>query len=240
MYEQILLALKTGLESKAHSILKYNEMCLSKREINKLYIISLKKDYLYIFEYLYHCSQFRWDFQGNLENFSIACRYNSFKIIKFSLENKLLDDSHLNTYITLSVRDNNPEIVKLLLTCPEVDPTSLNNYCLNHSCEYGYPEIVKLLLTDSRIDPLIYGDTYIKLIIIKKYIELVKIFLTDPRFDPSENNNFLVRYAFNVKSKNTNIIKLLALDERVDQSTLPVDIINYLSLSEHDLQQTIY
>jgi len=67
------------------------------------------------------------------------------------------------------------EVVKLLLTCPGVDPTDDNNCAIRWASQSGYTEVVKLLLTCPGVDPTAENNHAIQNASAGGHIELIII-----------------------------------------------------------------
>ena len=71
----------------------------------------------------------------------------------------------MNICIKISSANGFTNIVKLLLTRPEVDPTDDHNSAIRFAVKYGYIEIVQLLLECPNINPPIINMKLSKLLL---------------------------------------------------------------------------
>ncbi len=56
-----------------------------------------------------------------------------------------------NMAIKAACRNNNVELIKILLENNKVNPTAENNFAIKHAYDYNYTKIIKLLLNDPRV-----------------------------------------------------------------------------------------
>src|SRR3990170_2153039 len=79
----------------------------------------------------------------------------------------------------LACKNNNIEVVKLLLQDLRVDPSDQSNDAIIWASQSGHVEIVKLLLQDPRVDPSGKDNKAIGFAISLGHIEVVKLLLQD-------------------------------------------------------------
>lgn len=81
----------------------------------------------------------------------------------------------------------NIQILKLLLSNYNADPTASDNYAIRWAAINRKVEVVKLLLEDGRADPTSNDNDAIIMAAKHGYAEIVKLLLKDGRVDTSEN-----------------------------------------------------
>jgi Ankyrin repeats (3 copies) len=107
-----------------------------------------------------------------------------------------------------------PDVVRMLLADPRVDPSANNQNALRWASYDGHTEIVRLLLADHRVDPTADDQYAIQWASEKGYTEIVRMLLADPRVDPSANDQQAIRWAS--RMGHTEIVRTLLADPRVD------------------------
>lgn len=129
-----------------------------------------------------------------------------------------------NYPLELAITNNNLEVVEILLSCSDANPSVNNNCPLILAIGHGNPKIVKLLLLDSRVDPSIDENIAIFLASHSKhhnqecYVEIIEMLLKDARVDPSDRNNRAFWHA--VKEGFQEIVQALIRDSRVKKCYL--------------------
>ena len=73
------------------------------------------------------------------------------------------------------------EVIELLLTSQEIDPSAHNNYAIGYASRRGCVNSVKLLLADKRVDPSARDNYAVKTAAEKGYTEIVEHLLKDKR-----------------------------------------------------------
>ena len=120
----------------------------------------------------------------------------------------------LNSIFRQFIKSNShPDMIKLLLQDPRVDPSLNNNSAIDLAIKNNNIENVKLLLSDSRIS-LITSSNAIQFAIMRGHLEVVKLLLADTKV--AFDNKYLFWAA---KSFQIEIVKLLLLDPRVNPSS---------------------
>lgn len=164
------------------------------------------------------------------------------EILKKLLEYKKEDPSGNGNILTFDPAANNnsaiirasdlgfDQVIKILLSDPRVDPSDDDNAAIINASSGGHTKIVEMLLQDPRVDPTAKNNKAIRLASRNTNPEIIDMLLKyereDPlsgdiiRVDPSVYNNIALRSAV-ILSGNTEIIKSLLSDPRVDPSDNP-------------------
>lgn len=105
------------------------------------------------------------------------------------------------------------EIVRGLLSNPQVDPSAYNNHAIHSASLKGHIEVVRLLLNDPRVDPSAFKNLAIRWASGEGHLEVVRLLLSDPRVDPSALDNRAIQRASNYG--HLEVVRLLLSDTRV-------------------------
>ena len=95
----------------------------------------------------------------------------------------------MNQEFIKTIRKNDINLVKTLLTDPRVDPAAGNNYAIKVASDYGHTEVVRLLLNDPRVNPAADNNFAIRWASENGQMNVVKLLLTDKRVDWRLVNN---------------------------------------------------
>jgi ankyrin repeat protein len=77
------------------------------------------------------------------------------------------------------------EMVRYLLTVPQVDPAAQTDWCICFAAESGNTKMVKLLLADPRVDPTARDNYPLRHACQRGQIDVVEVLLNDPRVNPA-------------------------------------------------------
>lgn len=83
------------------------------------------------------------------------------------------------------------EIVNLLLKCPQIDPTAIDNRTIRWTCRYGHAKVLKLLLNDGRVDPNVRYNYCIRESIKNNHLDVAKILLKSDRIRKTKHDNII-------------------------------------------------
>ena len=113
-----------------------------------------------------------------------------------------------------------PDIVRLLLCDPRVDPSVWNQQAIQWASREGHIDIVHLLLADPRVDPSAGNQYAIREASVKGRTEIIRMLLADPRVDPSiDPSACRIEAIFTTaRTGNVDIFRMLLVDPRVDPS----------------------
>ena len=101
--------------------------------------------------------------------------------------------------ITIDIGD--PNMIKLLLLHPKVDPTVQNQFAIRHAAALGTLSTVQAVLQDPRVDPTVRGSgpdqpSAIEQACLLAHIDIITVLLQDPRvkastiFEMAKNGKF--------------------------------------------------
>jgi len=107
----------------------------------------------------------------------LACQHGYANIMRILLADFRVDPA-VDNNILIRIAMKYPEIVKMLLTDPRVNPT---NKLFRDACRFGYAETVRVLLSDPRVDPTDMDNEAIMSAIICGHFQVVVELLADPR-----------------------------------------------------------
>ena len=79
---------------------------------------------------------------------------------------------------------SDPEVMKLLLSYPDIDPGQRNGLGLSLACRSGRLGTVQLLLSDSRVDPMANDGIALMTACACSRLDIIKLLLSDSRVDP--------------------------------------------------------
>lgn len=136
---------------------------------------------------------------------------------KFTVLKELLNDSRFNLNDRLialvqAIKDDNIEIVKMLLQDPHMNLITNYNYALTIAIDYRRNDILKFLLADSRIDPSFNNNEVIHFAAARGYNDIIKLLLHDQRVNPVQVNNCAVCAA--IEHKHYLTVMILLNDSR--------------------------
>jgi hypothetical protein len=175
-----------------------------------------------------------------LINKAISAKQTNYNFLHY--KHKVGDDQFLLIYLTnhtpiltypkillqLASNNKNLDLLILLTTKYDLDPSFENNTLIQQSIYNNTPNILTFLITDPRTNPAINNNHAITYALANNYLPLFKKLLIHPKVDPSANNNYLLKYTLlenNLTYKDllltSPIVKLTA---RLDKS-LPPEII---------------
>lgn len=118
--------------------------------------------------------------------------------------------------ILLCLSCSYPDVIKLLLSDPGINPSINNNLPIICASKRGSVEGVRMLLSDSRVDPSDQNNKALINACDSGLVEMVELLLSDPRVNPSDCDNEAAIKA--CERGYTKIIKLLLLNSRFDPS----------------------
>jgi len=119
--------------------------------------------------------------------------YGSPEVMKWALENGCTNaNTNTNEPIQQACRRGDLELVKLLLTHPEVDPADTTRdgkryknderqYCIRQAAKEGHAPIVELLMKDRRVDPSYRNNWALAQALAGHHIEVCKLLVRDQR-----------------------------------------------------------
>jgi ankyrin repeat protein len=173
--------------------------------------------------------------------FSQTCSFGAINIVKYFIENDWfggkVDPNVRNargeTSLFMACQHRDVSIVKLLLQCPDIDPTikNLSNQTILHAtfgntgysyCSPAHMEIFKMIMEDGRVNPNDVdseGESALKYACGLEKIDLliIKIFLEDQRISTTTLNGGSVSALHTACTKNrSDIVKLFLEDHRID------------------------
>ena len=152
---------------------------------------------------------------------------NDLKNVTLFLKDKKIKANYDNNYpIILSSSFGHIDIVRLLLTYEEVNPSA---------AEKGFIDIVKLLLEDKRINMNLDGA--IVLACTKGHFDIYDLFLKY-NVDPSSDENSCIRSVYEY-SNNTAMLDLLWQDKRIKNSLKNDDLKLYNKLIKKDIKEKV-
>jgi ankyrin repeat protein len=115
-----------------------------------------------------------------------------------------------------SIERNDVKKVRLLLTHPQVDPSTGNNEALMKASRCGHVDVIRLLLTDVRVDPTARDNAAIKIASKSNFSDVVRLLLADRRIDPAAGDNAAIGKAS--KHGAIDVVRILLTYQRVDPS----------------------
>lgn len=252
---QVLSAIKSGLQDKAISILKEHDQHLSLNDAKRLLDISFKSDSAQIFSWLrmYSCHRFDFYDMATSRSFFYAFKNDLIEILKlFAFEEKIRIPN-----LTCFVEDafiNRWRVVDMLVSLRKSQSYAFIQTVFEYACKYEKIDIVKEILFDPEISHRSLNckvinyhydnPEFLKLLLSSKIIfsfgdldavlqnacntnsiEIVKMLLLDERIDPINENYKIIKFA--ILYRYLEIIKILLTDERFDLSGLDNFIIGY-------------
>jgi hypothetical protein len=123
----------------------------------------------------------------------LSTEYGSPKLQKWALENGCTNaNTRSNEAIQQASRRGQLELVRLLLTHPEVDPADTTidgkryknderQYCVRQAAKEGFPLVVELLMKDKRVDPSYRNNWALAQAVANHHIEVCKVLVRDQR-----------------------------------------------------------
>ena len=115
-----------------------------------------------------------------------------------------------------AIKNNNLDLVSILLMDSEVDPAIDKNKAIGVACSLGYVELVKILLNDKRVDPSDNDSLCFLWASRNSQTEIVKLLLKDKRSNPTLYMNTPISQAF--FGKNQELFNVLWDDLRIKNS----------------------
>lgn len=106
------------------------------------------------------------------------------------------------------------DIVRLLLTQTNVDPSNNLNIGIRRAASKGYTDIVRLLLQDPRVDPASEIQEALRQAVDHKHVEVVKLLLQNPRVNPNVYQGAAIKSA--AGRGNIEILRLLIQHPQTD------------------------
>ena len=214
----IIIAIKSGFEDKALTLLKDADTYLSTRQAIRIYNMAYRSDFARLFMWLNLKSIHRFELDRYLDIgliFADACEKGLSEMVRALINDDRIDPTmNQNGPIRYAIYKNHMNVIKILMLDKRVNPSVLDNDALRFSCVNNNCEIVKLLMADERVDPSAFNNAGIRIASIYGLPEIVKILLSDPRVDPSVRHNEAMISA--AKNGNTEVVKILLSDSRVD------------------------
>jgi hypothetical protein len=113
-----------------------------------------------------------------------------------------------------AIKAGRPDIVKLLVTDPSVDPSARRNHFLDIASKEGNAEIIQILLSDPRVNPADHHNIALANAVEKNHLEAVKVLLADSRVNPADSKMVLDNQ-FNETQVPNYIIKIAALENNL-------------------------
>jgi hypothetical protein len=148
-----------------------------------------------------------------------AVRYNSPELMKLLLKNPFVNPQALKDQAIYNARIS--QIKKLLLEDDRVINEFVNDESFHKTCQYGFKSRVEDLLRDSRVDPGSQSNKGFRLAAENGHYEIVKILIKDSRINPSDLDNYAIKAA--CQNNHGEIVKILLKDFRVS----PKGILKY-------------
>ena len=111
-----------------------------------------------------------------------------------------------------------PEIVALMLSRTNVDPSDYDNFIIGVASAKGYLKVVEILLSHPKVDPSDMDNFAIKCASGRGQHEVVALLLTHPKVDPSAQHNLALRWAS--RNGHRKVVALLLSHPNVDPSDL--------------------
>ena len=120
-----------------------------------------------------------------------ACSNDNIDVVKILLEHPKVNPNNL---ILTAVEKGSVEMVKLLLSKENIDPSYNNNICLKQAVRYDFVDVLILLLRDRRIDPTNMGKDFPPSHILWSAMdwgskECLKRLIRDPRLNKTINSS---------------------------------------------------
>ena len=135
------------------------------------------------------------------------------QIVKYILNNVYTRLTELENALTIASKNNYPEVVKLLLNDPRIDPSADNQCAVKQASNGEYIEVLKLLLKDHRVDPHIYKNAVIHAVIRSNDLKAIKILLNNNQINVSQEGQYL--FDLSLQYNNVEAIKLLLYDYHI-------------------------
>ena len=123
----------------------------------------------------------------------LCAAYGSDELMKWALENGCTNaNTNTNEPIQQACRRGELEMVKLLLTHPEVDPADTtrdgkkykndeHQYCIRQAAKEGHADVVELLMKDKRVDPSYRTNWALAQAVANHHIDVCKLLVRDQR-----------------------------------------------------------
>ena len=125
-------------------------------------------------------------------------------------------EKQIETFNTLCRYGGDLDLLDLLLSDMNLDPSDLDNYAIRIACEHGHLSVVDRLLQDSRVDPSASNNHAIRFASENGHHWVVDRLLQDSRVDPSAGDNHAILWAS--EKGHIDIVNRLLQDDRVDPS----------------------
>jgi hypothetical protein len=116
--------------------------------------------------------------------------------------------------IVTIIESGNVELLDLLLSYPNVNPSAGSDVALLVASRNGERKMVELLLQDPRVDPSAKNNRVIGTASERGHVDVVNLLLLDPRVDPSANHNYAIVSA--AQEGHGCVVQRLLKDSRVD------------------------
>jgi hypothetical protein len=136
----------------------------------------------------------------------------------------------LKTSLSFSCLHGHPDIAKILLSDPRLQPQILYRILCPVVLK-GRVEVVKFLLADCRVDPTAEDNKLIYIAAARGYTDIVKLLLQDPLVDPTARNYKALAKA--VRYKRTDTVQVLLQDDRIKHCKTYNEIIKDAIMSEN-------
>jgi ankyrin repeat protein len=114
------------------------------------------------------------NYNNNYLAFYYYARYGYIDMVKFLIKTKVKSSKHNSLALSLSVDNNQYDMVLFLLKDKKADPSSNNNYPLLRASTNGCNEIIEVLWNDKRIKKNKYIKDILKNDNIDLYEKLIK------------------------------------------------------------------
>jgi ankyrin repeat protein len=131
-----------------------------------------------------------------MDDFLESCRAGDLnKVMKYVREGSEPTSTQNNLAVRYASQYGHLEVVKFLVTLPNVDPTANNNFAFQAASAKGHLEVVKFLVGLPNVDAVANDNCAVQMASKYGHLEVVKFLVSLPNVDASANDNFAVQYA---------------------------------------------
>jgi hypothetical protein len=148
-----------------------------------------------------------------------ACTHGRHNIAALLLKDFRIDS--MKTYAALVHCSVDPNVIRVLLEYPRIDPSEFGNKWLMHAVGKGWTDIIKLLLADGRVDPRDiddrgdYHDNSFDIAVEHGDCTIIELLLGSPIIDPIFYAGYTLLSAMKIRPEYVNSAKRIDCAEQL-------------------------
>ena len=151
----------------------------------------------------------------------LACHFGHAIVAEQIIKSSII--SNIEECMLAAAKQGHYKLVQRLLQLPNCDPRIGNQEVFRVACLDGNSKVVEILLNDSRIDPTVNNHEGLLWACKYGHKQTVTMLLSDVRVDPCQNKALMYMA---VKWNQTEILKMLLQDGRIDISDIRNDLVD--------------